>query len=90
MMHPLITLISKTWVVGRSNCPKNLQFIALTSQISELKNKLSKLSTNFGSSKQNKEASACGNDKHIFDLWCLDKVDNKLEYNMIECNGKTW
>ncbi len=62
----------------------------LTTQISELKNKLSKLSTNSSSSKQNEEAPACGNNKYIFDLWHLDKVENKLEYNMIEHDGKTW
>jgi hypothetical protein len=69
---------------------KNMQFIALTTQISELKNKLSKLSTNSGSSRQNEEAPACGNNKYVFELWHLDKVDNKAEHNMTERDGKTW
>jgi hypothetical protein len=63
-----------------------MQIIALTTQISELKNNFSKLSSNSGSSKQNEEAPACGNNKYIFKLWCLDKVDNKAKHNMIECN----
>jgi hypothetical protein len=67
-----------------------LQLIALTTQISELESKISKLSANSGSSKQNEEAPASGNNKYIFKLWCLNKVDNKAEHNMIECDGKTW
>jgi hypothetical protein len=69
---------------------KNLQLIALTTQISELESKISKLSTNSGSSKQNEEAPACDNNNYTFELWRLEKVDNKAKHNMIECNGKTW
>jgi hypothetical protein len=28
--------------------------------------------------------------KYIFELWRLEKVDNKAEHNMIEQDGKTW
>jgi hypothetical protein len=69
---------------------KNSQLIALTTQNSDLENILSKLSTNSGSSKQNEEAPACGNNKYVFELWHLNMVDNKIEHNMVERNGKTW
>jgi hypothetical protein len=69
---------------------KNLQLIALTTQISELESKISKLSTNSGSSKQNEEAPARGNINYPFgELWRLEMVDNKAEHNMIEGDGKT-
>ena len=69
---------------------KNSQLIALTTQVSELENKLSKLNTASGSSKQNEQAPAQGNNKYVFELWRLSKVDNKAEHNMIERDGKTW
>ena len=28
--------------------------------------------------------------KYIFELWHLEKVDNKAEHSMIECDGKIW
>ena len=69
---------------------KNLQLIALTTQISELESKISKLSINSGSSKQNEEAPARDSNKYIFKLWHLNKVDNKAAHNMIEHDEKTW
>ncbi len=49
---------------------KNSQIIALTTQLSELKTKIAKISTNKGSNfKQDEEAPACGNSKYIFELW---------------------
>jgi hypothetical protein len=69
---------------------KNSQLIALAKQISELESKISKLSTNSGSSKLNEEAPARGNNKYVFEQWRLDKVDNKAEHNMVERDGKTW
>ncbi len=68
---------------------KNLQLIALTTQISELESKISKLSTDSGSSKQNEKAPARGNNNYTIELWHLEKVDNKATHNMIERNGKT-
>ncbi len=62
---------------------KKLQLIALTTQISELESRISKLSINSGSSKQNEEAPAHDSNKYIFELWRLNKVDNKAEHNMI-------
>ncbi len=67
-----------------------MQLIALTTQISEIESKISKLSINSGSSKQNEEAPARDSNKYIFELWHLNKVDNKDEHNKIECDGKTW
>ncbi len=69
---------------------KNLQLIALTTQISELESKISKLSINSGSSKQNEETPARDSNKFIFELWHLNKVNNKAERNIIEHDGKTW
>jgi hypothetical protein len=63
-------------------------------QISALESKVSKLSTDRTSSGQsapsgNTGASTFNSDKYIFKLWCLEKVDNKAEHNMIEWDGKT-
>ncbi len=79
--------ITGAWKVELS---KNLQFIALTTQIYKLESKISKLSTNSRSSKQNEEAPARSNNNYTFELWRLEKVDNKAEHNMIERDGKTW
>ena len=75
---------------------KNAQIIALTMQISALKTKVSKLSTERALTRQ--PATPAGgvvtggfnSGKYIFELWRLEKVDNKAEHNMIERDGKTW
>ncbi len=62
----------------------------LTTHISELKSKVSKLSTDRTPNGQSATpsggtgASAFNSDKYIFELWHLKKVDNKAEHNMIE------
>jgi hypothetical protein len=74
----------------------NTQFIALTTQISMLESKVSKLSTDRNLNGQaatpssGTGASAFNSDKCIFELWCLEKVDNKAEHSMTERDGKTW
>jgi hypothetical protein len=69
----------------------------LTTQISELESKVSKLSTDRTSNGQSATPSSGGtgantfnSDKYIFDLWHLKKVDNKAEHSTIKRDGKTW
>jgi hypothetical protein len=75
---------------------KNAQIIAFTTQISTLKTKLSKLSTERASTGQPTTPAGgvvtggSNSGKYTFELWCLKKVDNKAEHNMIEWDGKTW
>ena len=73
---------------------KNTQIIALTTQISELEAKVSKLShikaptgpsaTPLGTS------GGAGTGNCSFELWRLEKFDSKAEHGMIERDGKTW
>jgi hypothetical protein len=89
MTLQLSLFISKIRVHGKTNCPRTLN-LSLTTQVSELESKLSKLKTNSGYSKQNEQVPAQGNNKYVFELWRLSKIDNKAEHNMIERDGKTW
>ncbi len=68
----------------------NSQIIALTTQLSDLKTKLSNLVINKAPLKQDKNAPTSGKPRYVFELWRLEKVDNKLEQNMIHRNDKTW
>ena len=80
----------------KTDIARNTQIIALTMQISALESKVSKLSTDRTSNGQSATssggtgASAFNSDTFIFELWYLEKVDNKAEHNMIERDGKTW
>ena len=69
---------------------RNSQIIALTTQLTELKMEIGKLSASKGIPKLDDGKPAGGPAKYIFDLWRLEKVDNKVEHNMIERDGKTW
>ena len=70
---------------------KNAQIIALTTQLSEMKTELHSLSklskTNKAKDLTNKTPSG---DKNYgnFEAWRLTKVDNKVEFNMVEKDGK--
>ena len=67
------------------------QIVALTTQLTELKTEIGKLSASKGSPKLDDGKPAGGSAKqYVFDLWRLEKVDNKAEHNMIERDGKTW
>ena len=80
----------------KTEIARNTQIIALTTQISALESKVSKLSTDRTLNGQSATpsggtgSSAFNSDKYIFELWHLEKVDNKAEHNMIEQDGKTW
>ncbi len=80
----------------KTDIARNTQIIALTMQISALESKVSKLSTDRTSNGQSATpsgsngASTFNSDRYIFELWHLEKVDNKAEHNMIEWDGKTW
>ncbi len=72
----------------KTEITRNTQIIAMTMQISELESKVFKLSTDSTSNGQSLTtrggigASAFNSDKYIFELWCLEKVDNKAECNV--------
>ncbi len=70
---------------------KNVQIIALATQISELK-------TAFNQIKIDKSAKPHGDDtpkqlrnlNDSFQMWCLTKVNNDKEFNMVKKEGKTY
>ena len=68
---------------------RNSQIVALTTQLTELKTEIGKLSASKGTPKLDDGKPAGGSAKYVFDLWRLEKVDNKAEHNMIERDGKT-
>ena len=74
----------------KTELSRNSQIIALTTQLSELKTEFSKLSTSKAPAKQDEIVPTSGKPKYVFELWRVDKVDNKLEHSMIERDGKTW
>jgi hypothetical protein len=75
--------------MGDIELSRNTQIIALTTQLSELKTEITKLSASKAPPKQNENLPPSGN-KYVFELWHLEKVDNKVEHNMIKQDGKTW
>jgi hypothetical protein len=68
----------------------NSQIIALTTQLLDLKTKFSNLVFNKAPLKQDKNVPTSGKPGYVFELWRLEKVNNKLEHNMIKRNDKTW
>ena len=69
---------------------RSSQIVALTTQLTELKTEFDKLSASKGPPKLDDNRPAGGPAKYIFELWRLEKVDNKNEHNMVERDGKTW
>jgi hypothetical protein len=67
---------------------KHAQIIALTTQISELKQEFSQVKSLAKSS--NKEPTPFSNQKLQFKNWHLTKVDNNTEFNMVEKDGKKY
>ena len=68
----------------------NSQIIALTTQLTELKMEIGKLSASKGTPKLDQGKPTGGPAKYVFKRWHLEKVDNKVEHSMIERDGKTW
>ncbi len=60
----------------------NSQIIALTTQLSDLKTKLSNLMFNKAPLKQDKNIPPSGKPRYVFELWRLEEVGNKLEHQI--------
>ena len=72
----------------RLESSKHAQIIALTTQLSELKTELQALSKN-NKTKDSDDKTPSGEKKYgNFEAWRLTKVNNNVEFNMIEKNGK--
>jgi hypothetical protein len=80
---------------------KHMQIIALTTQIVEMKSKISNLAiaktgaANRDTGKSDGGPGAgqpggAGGGRYVFELWRLEKVNNNADHNMIERDGKTW
>ena len=69
---------------------RNSQIISLTTQLLELKTEFTKLSASKAPAKQDEIVPTSGKPRYVFELWRVDKVNNKLEHSMIERDGKTW
>ncbi len=70
---------------------RNTQIIALTTEMNELENKVTNLSTVKAPTREPVVPSGgteTGSVKYVFEMWCLKKVDNKAEHNMIEQDDK--
>jgi hypothetical protein len=67
---------------------KHSQIIALTTQISDLKKEFNQAKALNNTFTPAFASSGPGSNK--FEQWCLEKVDNKEEFNMIEKDGKTY
>jgi hypothetical protein len=63
---------------------KHLQIIALTAQISELKMEIQSLTSTHASNKSSKGPRNYGN----FEAWCLVKINNNAEFNMVKKGNK--
>ncbi len=85
----------------KTEISKHSQIIALTTQISKMRSKLSKLAiAKTGTANRDTGKSdggpgviqpgGAGGGKYVFELWHLDKVNNNADHNMVECDGKTW
>ena len=76
---------SGSWKLESS---KHAQIIALTTQLSELKTELHSLSKN-NKTKNLDEKTPSGDKKYgNFEAWRLTKVNNNVEFNMVEKDGK--
>jgi hypothetical protein len=74
----------------KTELSRNSQLIALTTQLTELKTEMGKLSSTKAPPKVDESKPAGGNPKYVVELWRLEKVNNKVEHNMVERDGKTW
>ena len=74
----------------KTELSRNSQIIALTTQILDLKTEFTKLSTSKPPAKQDEIVPTSGKPKYAFEQWRIEKVNNKLEHNMVEREGKTW
>ncbi len=69
---------------------RNTQIIALTTQLSKLKTEISKLKASPMQNNSGTTVKGTSNNKYVFELWRVERVNNNAEHNMIKRNGKTW
>ncbi len=67
---------------------KHAQIIALTTQLSQLKTELQSLSKNNKIKDLNYKTPSGDKKYGSFEAWCLTKVNNNVEFNMVEKDGK--
>jgi YHS domain-containing protein len=72
----------------KSEVNKHAQIIALTTQITKLKKEFNKVKAVKNITPSTPTPSGPGSNK--FEQWCLEKVDNKEEFNMVIRDGKTY
>jgi hypothetical protein len=68
----------------------NSQIIALTTQLTELKTEFAASKASKGTPKLDDDKHTGGPAKYVFEVWRLEKIDNKVEHIMVERDGKTW
>ncbi len=76
-----IIVVWGSWELETS---KHLQIIALTTQILELKMEIQSLTSTHASNKSSKGPKNYGN----IEAWCLVKINNNAEFNMVEKGNK--
>jgi hypothetical protein len=76
-----------TWKIEIS---RSSQIIALTTQLTELKTEFAASKASKSTPKLDDGKPAGGPAKYVFEVWRLEKIDNKVEHNMVERDGKTW
>ncbi len=69
---------------------RNSQIIALATQLTELKTEFDASKASKGTPKLDNSKPTGGPVKYVFELWRLEKIDNKAEHGMVERDGKTW
>ncbi len=72
----------------KSEVNKHAQIIALTTQITELKREFNEVKAAKNITCSTPPPRGPGSNK--FEQWCLEKVDNEEESNMIVRDGKTY
>ncbi len=78
-------LASGSW---KSEVSKHAQIITLTTQITELKKEFNETKAVKNAITPAPTPSGPGSNK--FEMWCLEKVDNKEEFNTVVKDGKTY
>jgi hypothetical protein len=87
---PLYYINLKSYGGWKVETNKHQQIIALTTQINEMNDKLSKLIAKAGDTPVVKIPGNSHESKGKFSLWRLKKVSNSKEHCMIERNGAKW
>jgi hypothetical protein len=78
---------TSAWKVELS---RNTQIINLTTQLYDLKMEISKLKAPPTQKDSGTAVIGTSNNRYVFEHWCVERVNNNAEHNMIERDGKTW